>query len=122
MTAGIGYGPVRSLFVAVPGAILAASVAFLLGRTILHDRVHQRIARAPRWRALYHAVETNTLKVILLLRLSPVVPFNMLNYALGLTNVRLGGYVVGCSYRHAARHLEYVDLALRPRRQLARTR
>ena len=94
MAAGFAYGPIRGLLVASPASVLAATTAFLLGRTILRGWIRRKIARAPKARALDRAVARNSFKLILLLRLSPVIPFNLLNYALGLSDATLGRYVV----------------------------
>jgi uncharacterized membrane protein YdjX (TVP38/TMEM64 family) len=56
--------------------------------------VQRKIATQPRFAAIDRAVAKNGFKMILLLRLSPLVPFSVLNYALGLSNVRFGTYVV----------------------------
>jgi uncharacterized membrane protein YdjX (TVP38/TMEM64 family) len=93
MAAGFAYGPIGGLLVASPASVLAATTAFLLGRTILRGWIRRKIARSPKARALDRAVERNSFKLILLLRLSPVIPFNVLNYALGLSDARLGRYV-----------------------------
>jgi uncharacterized membrane protein YdjX (TVP38/TMEM64 family) len=53
------------------------------------------VSRDPRFAAIDAAIEHQGLKVVLLLRLSPVFPFSVLNYALGLTGVRLRDYVLG---------------------------
>jgi uncharacterized membrane protein YdjX (TVP38/TMEM64 family) len=94
MAAGFAYGPIRGLLVASPASVLAATTAFLLGRTVLRDWIRRTVARSPEARAIDRAVERNSFKLIVLLRLSPVIPFNMLNYALGLSNANLGRYVV----------------------------
>jgi uncharacterized membrane protein YdjX (TVP38/TMEM64 family) len=94
MAAGFAYGPIRGLLVASPASVLAATTAFLLGRTVLRDWIQRKIASSPKARAIDAAVERNSFKLILLLRLSPVIPFNMLNYALGLSNASLGRYVI----------------------------
>lgn len=93
LAAGFAYGPVGGLLVASPASVLAATVAFLLGRTILRDWIRTRIDRYPKARALDTAIGTNSFKLILLLRLSPVIPFNILNYALGLSDAKVGRYV-----------------------------
>ena len=93
MAAGFAYGPVRGLLVASPASVLAATTAFLLGRTVLRDWIRRQIARSPKARAIDRAVARNSFKLIVLLRLSPVIPFNMLNYALGLSDASLGRYV-----------------------------
>jgi uncharacterized membrane protein YdjX (TVP38/TMEM64 family) len=94
MAAGFAYGPVGGLLVASPASVVAATTAFLLGRTALRGWTQKRIARSARTRALDRAVGRNSFKFILLLRLSPVIPFNLLNYVLGLSDVPLGRYVV----------------------------
>lgn len=93
MAAGFAYGPVGGLLVASPASVLAATTAFLLGRTILRGWIQRKIARSPKARALDRALARNSFKLILLLRLSPLIPFNLLNYALGLSDASLGRYV-----------------------------
>lgn len=93
MAAGFAYGPVAGLIVASPASVLAATAAFVLGRTLLRGWIQRKIARSPTGRALDRAIAGNSFKLILLLRLSPAIPYNVLNYALGLSNVSLGRYV-----------------------------
>ena len=97
LAAGFAYGPVGGLLVASPASVIAATIAFLLGRTTLRGWVQRQIAVAPRARALDRAVSKDSFRLILLLRLSPVIPFNVLNYALGISDARLGQYV-GASF------------------------
>jgi uncharacterized membrane protein YdjX (TVP38/TMEM64 family) len=94
LAAGFAYGPVVGLLVTSPASVLAATAAFLLGRTTLRGWVQRRIANAPRTQALSRAIGKDSFKLILLLRLSPVVPFTVLNYALGLSEASLGRYVL----------------------------
>lgn len=93
MAAGFAYGPVKGLLVASPASMLAATVAFLLGRTVLRDWVRQKIAASPKARTFKAVIGQNSFNLILLLRLSPVIPFNLLNYALGVSDVRVSRYV-----------------------------
>ena len=74
------------------GATLGASAAFLLGRTVLRDLAEKRIAGNAKFRALDEAIGKNGFKMVFLVRLSPAFPFNVLNYALGLTRVSLRDY------------------------------
>lgn len=76
------------------GATLGATAAFLLGRTVLRDVAAKRIEGSARFRALDDAIGKNGFKMVFLVRLSPAFPFNILNYALGLTKVRLRDYVL----------------------------
>lgn len=94
LAAGFAYGPIGGLLVASPASVLAATAAFLLGRTAARGWVQRTIAGAPRTRALSRAIGKDSFRLILLLRLSPVVPFNVLNYALGVSEASLSRYVV----------------------------
>jgi uncharacterized membrane protein YdjX (TVP38/TMEM64 family) len=94
LAAGFLYGPVAGTAIASPISVVAATAAFLLGRTVARDWVARRIANQPTFAAIDEAVGDQGFKIVALLRLSPLVPFNLLNYALALTNVRLRDYVV----------------------------
>jgi uncharacterized membrane protein YdjX (TVP38/TMEM64 family) len=78
-----------------PVSVLAATTAFLLGRTIARDWITRRLGQDPRLAAIDAAVGQSGFKIVLLLRLSPLFPFNVLNYTLGLTRVRLRDFVLG---------------------------
>ena len=93
LAAGFAYGPVWGLVLASPASVVAATAAFLLGRTLLRDWAARKVATSPKARAIDSAVEREGFKLVLLLRLSPVFPFSVLNYALSLSKVRLGTYV-----------------------------
>jgi uncharacterized membrane protein YdjX (TVP38/TMEM64 family) len=97
LAAGFAYGPVWGLAVASPASVAGATAAFLLGRTALRDWAARATAGSPRARAIASAVERDGFKLVLLLRLSPVVPFNALNYVLSLSNVGLGTYIAASS-------------------------
>ena len=91
---GFAYGPFWGLAIASPASVTGATCAFLLGRTLLRDWAAKKAAGSARARAIETAVGREGFKLVLLLRLSPVVPFNLLNYVLSLTSVRLGAYVL----------------------------
>ena len=97
MAAGFAYGPVRGLLIASPASVIAATVAFLLSRTALRSWIQRKIANSPKTRALDRAIGRNSFKLILLLRLSPLIPYNVLNYALGLSDVPIGRFIVASS-------------------------
>jgi uncharacterized membrane protein YdjX (TVP38/TMEM64 family) len=94
MAAGFAYGPLDGLLVASPASVLAATTAFVLGRTALRGWVRKKIAGSPTTRALDRAIGHNSFTLILLLRLSPVIPFNVLNYMLGVSDVPIGRYMI----------------------------
>lgn len=77
------------------GATIGATLAFLIGRYAVRGWVSRRIANYPRFQAIDRAVSQSGFKIVLLSRLSPVIPFNLLNYALGITGVSLKDYVLG---------------------------
>ena len=94
LAAGFVFGiPVGVMLVSV-GSLMGASAAFLVGRFLARDWVRQRIENMPSFRALDRATKHKGFIIVLLTRLSPVFPFNLLNYAFGLTAVRLRDYVL----------------------------
>ena len=76
------------------GSVSGASAAFLLGRTLARDAITRKLENNPRFKALDRAIEQRGLKMVFLLRLSPIFPFNFLNYALGLTPIRFRDYLL----------------------------
>jgi uncharacterized membrane protein YdjX (TVP38/TMEM64 family) len=88
---GLGWGTVYVFTAATLGAILA----FLIGRYVAKDWVDHKIAGNPSFQAIANAVSTNGFKIVLLTRLSPIFPFNLLNYAFGVTRVSLKDYSLG---------------------------
>ena len=92
--AGFLFGvPLGTLTVSA-GSVAGATAAFLAGRTLAREWVERRVAANPRFRAIDRAVERQGFRVVLLTRLSPVFPFNLLNYAYGVTGVSLRDYVL----------------------------
>jgi uncharacterized membrane protein YdjX (TVP38/TMEM64 family) len=87
---GLGAGVVY-VFVA---ATMGASAAFLVSRYVARHAVERRLAGNPRFAAIDKAVGAEGRKIVFLLRLSPIFPFNLLNYALGLTKVRFVDYFI----------------------------
>src|SRR5690242_15463369 len=75
-------------------ATLGATAAFLVGRYLARDAIARKIAKSEKFAAIDRAVADEGWKIVLLTRLSPVFPFTLLNYAFGLTRVKLGHYVL----------------------------
>lgn len=88
---GLWWGSVY-VFVA---ASLGATFAFLIGRYLSRDRVVKYMEAHPKFQALDRAVSQEGFKIVFLTRLCPLFPFNLLNYALGITQVSLKDYVLG---------------------------
>ena len=93
--AGVLFGVFLGSFYVFIGATLGATAAFLVGRYLARGWVSQKIAGNKKFAAIDEAVGREGLKIVLLTRLSPVFPFNLLNYAYGLTGVSLKDYVLG---------------------------
>jgi uncharacterized membrane protein YdjX (TVP38/TMEM64 family) len=94
LAAGALFGLVGGTAVAFVAATLGASAAFLVSRYLARHAVERRLAGNDRVAAIDRAVAAQGRRIVLLLRLSPLVPFNLLNYALGLTRVRFADYLV----------------------------
>ena len=92
--AGFLYGAVIGTLVVSPASVAGASLAFLIARYFARDWVTRRLKRYPQAAAIDRAIEKNGFKAVVLLRLQPVLPFNILNYALGLTSIRLRDYML----------------------------
>lgn len=92
--AGALFGlAIGSICVSV-GATLGAIAAFLVGRYFLRGAIAQKIEGNEKFAAIDSAVAKEGWKIVFLTRLSPIFPFTLLNYAFGLTRVRLGHYVL----------------------------
>lgn len=62
------------------GAIVGCILAFLLGRFVLRDQARRLSSKFKVIKAVDRTIETQGLKLVILLRLSPVVPFSAFNY------------------------------------------
>src|ERR1051325_8164445 len=75
-------------------ATLGATAAFLVGRYLARDAIARKIEKNEKFATIDRAVADEGWKIVLLTRLSPVFPFTLLNYAFGLTRVKLSPYVL----------------------------
>src|SRR5437867_4039715 len=75
-------------------ATLGATAAFLVGRYLARDAIARKIEKHEKFTTIDRAVADEGWKIVLLTRLSPVFPFTLLNYAFGLTRVKLSHYVL----------------------------
>lgn len=94
MAAGAAFGVPLGVAVALTGASLGAALAFLVGRHLARSRVERSLAGHPDFAAIDRAIGRDGRRIVFLLRLSPLFPYNLMNYALGLTTVRFRDYVV----------------------------
>ncbi|WP_289501437.1 TVP38/TMEM64 family protein [Gloeocapsopsis sp. IPPAS B-1203] len=93
--AGVVFGVFLGSFYVFIGATLGATAAFLVGRYLARGWVANKIEGNKKFRAIDQAVGREGLKIVLLTRLSPIFPFNLLNYTYGVTGVSLKDYFIG---------------------------
>ncbi len=94
LLAGLVFGPVLGTVWAVIGATIGATMSFLVGRYAARGLVEGWAANNPRLKELDEGVERQGWRMLLLTRLVPVFPFNLQNYAYGITKIGLGTYVL----------------------------
>ncbi len=94
LAAGAIFGLLKGTVYTFVAATLGAIGACLVARHLARGAVAKRIAQHPRFALIDRAIGGQGLKIVFLLRLSPVFPFSLLNYALGLTGVRLRDYAL----------------------------
>ena len=94
LAAGAIFGLGRGTVFVFVGAMVGSAMAFLVARYLARSAIEQRLESRPRFTAIDEAVAKEGRKIVFLLRLSPIFPYNLLNYALGLTNVSFRDYVI----------------------------
>ena len=88
LAAGAIFGLGKGVVIVFLAAMLGSAAAFLVARYLARPAIERRLAGNTRFAAIDRAVGAQGRKIVFLLRLSPVFPFNLLNYTLGLTKVR----------------------------------
>lgn len=92
LAAGAIFGVREGTLLTLVGATLGASLAFLISRHLARGALERRLGSDSRLAALDEAIGLEGGRIVFLIRLSPAFPFNVLNYALGLTKVRFRDY------------------------------
>jgi len=87
---GLGWG----IVIVMVSAILGESGAFFLARYGIRGLVAKRLASSPGFAGLDEALRSEGRKIVFLLRLSPLIPFNALNYLLGISRVRFVDFLI----------------------------
>ncbi len=95
VAAGAIFGLTVGVVLVSIGSVLGATAAFSVGRTLAREWISRKIEMWPKFRALDRALGARGFTIVLLTRLSPIFPFNLLNYAYGVTAVRLRDYIFG---------------------------
>ncbi|MEO8089894.1 MAG: VTT domain-containing protein [Gemmatimonadales bacterium] len=94
LAAGAIFGLLRGTVLVLLAATLGAAAAFLVARYLARDYVERRIGTGSLAK-VDRALARQGLRLVFLLRLTPVVPYNLLNYSLGLTQVRFRDFLLG---------------------------
>jgi uncharacterized membrane protein YdjX (TVP38/TMEM64 family) len=96
LAAGVLFGLAAGTLYVFVAASAGACAAFLIARYLARGAIERRLRGSARFAAIDHAVAQRGLWISFLLRLSPLFPFTLLNYALGLTRVRFSDYALAC--------------------------
>ena len=117
LVAGALFGPVRGSLYTLFGATAGATLAFLVARYLVGDWVARRAAG--RLGRIMHGIEADGWRFVAFGRLAPIVPFNLLNYALGLTRIPLKSYITATFFGMLPGTVAYVYLGYAGREALA---
>lgn len=93
ISGGVLFGPWLGIVWTSVGAIVAAAIAFGFSRTIGRPTMEQRLAG--RWQAMDHEIRRGGLFYMFAIRLIPVMPYGIVNFAAGLTSIRFKDYLMG---------------------------
>jgi uncharacterized membrane protein YdjX (TVP38/TMEM64 family) len=94
LAAGAIFGLAAGVLYVFIAATIGSAAAFVVARYLARNAIERRLASNAKFAAIDRAVGAQGRKIVFLLRLSPVFPFNLLNYGLGLTRVRFADYVL----------------------------
>lgn len=94
IAAGAIFGIFKGALVVYVGATVGSCAAFLIARYLARESIERRLENSPKFKVIDRAVAKEGLKIVFLLRLSPIFPYNLLNYGLGLTSVSLRHYAI----------------------------
>jgi uncharacterized membrane protein YdjX (TVP38/TMEM64 family) len=108
--AGVVFGVAWGTVVVAFAATTAAGLAFLIARYLARERVEAMARKNAKFGAIDRAIQQQGWKVVALLRLSPVIPYNLSNYLYGLTAVRFGPYLLASAIGMLPGTLLYVYL------------
>ena len=92
--AGFVFGPLWGVFYASVASIISVSIAFLIARYVARDLVEGWVKDNTQFRKIDEQVEEQGWRILMFTRLVPIFPFNLQNYAYGLTSIRFSTYVL----------------------------
>jgi uncharacterized membrane protein YdjX (TVP38/TMEM64 family) len=111
LAAGFAYGPLLGFAIALPAATAAAASTFGMGRHLGRDWVERHLRHHPRFRTLDQATERRGFRLVVLLRLSPVVPFSLLGYLMGVSRISFRDFVLASTLGKTPSLVLYIYLA-----------
>jgi len=91
---GLVFGAVWGTVWTTVGANLGAAAAFLVGRFLARGMVERRVGSSDTLRQIDHGLRRHGWRMLLITRLVPIFPFNLQNYAYGLTDIKLSTFVL----------------------------
>ena len=91
---GFVFGPLWGIFYASIASIISVSIAFLIARYVARDLVEGWVKDNAQFRKIDEQVEEQGWRILMFTRLVPIFPFNLQNYAYGLTSIRFSTYVI----------------------------
>ncbi len=92
--AGFIFGVLLGTAIVSIAATAGAALAFLIARYLARDQIEHKVANNSRFKRIDRAIGERGAKLVFLLRLSPLIPFNLSNYFYGLTSVKFWSYVL----------------------------
>lgn len=93
LAAGYLFGPVYGTALVSLASTIGASLAFLISRYLAQPYAQAKLQQYPKLKSIEKQVSSEGVKLVLLLRLAPLVPFTVLNYALGVTDISFVSYI-----------------------------
>lgn len=92
--AGVAFGPIKGALLASLASTLGATLSFLAGRYIARESIEELVQKNNTLKSIDEKVDSQGWKILMITRLVPLFPFNLQNYAYGLTNLKLTTYIL----------------------------
>ncbi|MDI2090133.1 TVP38/TMEM64 family protein [Commensalibacter oyaizuii] len=92
---GLLYGIWKGFLLSASATLIGAIISFLLSRSIFRPLIEKFLRRSSRMQKLDHLLHIDGWKLVCLLRISPIMPFAVTSYALGLTSISFRSYLIG---------------------------
>ena len=107
---GVAFGPVLGVVYAWIGSVTAVSLAFLVARYVARDLVENWVSGNAQFKKIDEKVEQEGWRILMFTRLVPLFPFNLQNYAYGLTKIRFSTYALVSSIFMLPGTIAYVQI------------